>query len=313
MPPPQHGLDWVFIGRDGIRAGWSALIFFVVFKALQFATAWIFGLFMHSDQGAEALMSPGTALVQEGVQAVLVLIATAIMARIEDRPANSYGYAGSARLTRFAGGILCGFAAISALVGVLWKAGLIDLEGRTLHGSILWEYAAAWGAVCVCVAIFEESLMRGYLQFTLARGLGFWWGALLLSFLFGFEHGHNPGESPVGLIAAGAVGLVFCLSLWYTGSLWWALGFHAAWDWGESYFYGTADSGIVARGHLFAEHPRGTLLWSGGPTGPEGSLAILPLLALIAVLMWLWWGRGRTRDSAWKAHSLHDANAKDAG
>ena len=141
------------------------------------------------------------------------------------------------------------------------------------------------------VAFFEESTLRGYLQFTLTRGIGFWWGALLLSLLFGFSHGTNPGETPVGLFAAAGVGLVFCLSLWYTGSLWWAVGFHASWDWAESYFYGTSDSGLVVRGHLLGEHPIGPRLWSGGTTGPEGSLLVLALLVIMALLMWLWWGR----------------------
>ncbi len=125
----------------------------------------------------------------------------------------------------------------------------------------------------------------------MARGVGFWWGALLFSFLFGFAHNSNPGETPVGLFSAGAIGLVFCLSLWYTGSLWWAVGFHAAWDWGESYFYGTSDSGLIVRGHLFGEHPTGKLLWSGGATGPEGSLLVVPFLIIIVLAMWLWWGR----------------------
>ncbi len=130
----------------------------------------------------------------------------------------------------------------------------------------------------IFTGIFEESLLRGYLQYTLTRGMGFWWGALLMSVLFGAIHGSNKGESPVGLFSAGAAGLVFCLSLWYTGSLWWAIGFHATWDWAQTFFYGTPDSGMVARGHLMSEHPVGPLLWSGGPTGPEGSLYIVPLL-----------------------------------
>lgn len=313
MQPPRRDMRRVFIGPQGIRAGWSALIFVAIFIALEFVAAWIFQLSTHSHPGAKALLSPGTALVQEGVQAVLVLIATAIMARIEHRRTNSYGYAGRAKLARFAGGILCGFGAISALVGGLAAAGLLDLGSRTLHGGVAWEYAGAWAAVFLCVAIFEESLLRGYLQYTLARGMGFWWGALVLSFVFGSAHGHNPGETQVGLFSAGAIGLIFCLSLWYTGSLWWALGFHSAWDWGESYFYGTADSGMVAKGHLYAEHPTGALLWSGGPTGPEGSLLIFPLIVVIALLMWLWWGRRKVREDAWQTHSLLGTNAGAPG
>ena len=102
---------------------------------------------------------------------------------------------------------------------------------------------------------------------------------ILLALLFGVMHRTNPGESPVGLVSVVGAGLIFCLSLWFTGSLWWAVGFHAAWDWGQSYFYGTADSGMLAQGHLLREHPVGSALWSGGTTGPEGSVLVVAVSA----------------------------------
>ncbi len=71
-------------------------------------------------------------------------------------------------------------------------------------------------------------------------------------------HTRNVGESPIGLLSVGGGGLVFCLSLWYTKSLWWAVGFNAGWDWGQSYLYGTPNGGLVMKGHLLAEHPAGT-------------------------------------------------------
>jgi membrane protease YdiL (CAAX protease family) len=181
--------------------------------------------------------------------------------------------------------------ALSGLVAVLWKTHLLAFDSSHLHGVLAWKYGLAWLLIFILTGIFEESLLRGYLQYTLTRGIGFWWGALLMSILFGAIHGSNKGESPVGLFSAGAVGLVFCISLWYTGSLWWAIGFHATWDWAQTFFYGTPDSGMVARGHMLSEHPVGPLLWSGGPTGPEGSLYIIPLLLIMALAMWLWWRR----------------------
>lgn len=61
-------------------------------------------------------------------------------------------------------------------------------------------------------------------------------------------------------------------SLWRTESLWWAIGCHAAWDWAESFLFGTADSGLLTNHHLLASHPVGKPLLSGGLTGPEGSV-----------------------------------------
>jgi membrane protease YdiL (CAAX protease family) len=174
-----------------------------------------------------------------------------------------------------------------------WPGGLAD--ARLLFGLAALRYAAVWLVGFLLVALFEEYLTRGYLQFTLTRGLvgiyrwlraphaeafAFWTAALLLSFAFGLSHTANPGESPIGLLSAGLIGLVFCLSLWRTGSLWWAIGFHAAWDWAQSFLFGVADSGGVVQGRLFATHPIGRAILSGGLTGPEGSLYILPIVAL---------------------------------
>jgi len=302
--PPQRGLRWMFVGQSGIRAGWSVLLFVLVLVAIGFLLQTAVHFLLHPKAlPRDAALPPRLGMIAEGLQVFCVFVATAVMALIEKRPVLYYGYQGTARAARFLFGLVWGFVAISALVFTLWKAGLLGFDGLLLHGPAAWTYAAEWGAMFLLVGLFEESLLRGYLQFTLTRGIGFWWGALLLSFLFGFAHGSNPGESPVGLFAAGAIGLVFCLSLWYTGSLYWAVGFHAAWDWGESYFYGTSDSGMVAQGHLLGEHPAGKLLWSGGATGPEGSLLVIPLILVIALAMWLWWGRrvvSPFADSGWR-------------
>lgn len=296
--PPQRDLEWVFFGPWGLRAGWSVLLFAGICAALYFSVMPVVrGLVQNGNAGG----SPRAASMQEGSAFLLLVAATWVMARIEHRPLLFYGYQGRARVARFLWGLVWGFAAISALVFSLDKLGFVAIEGRALGGRAALHYALVWAAVFLLVAFFEESLLRGYLQFTLTRGVGFWWSALLLSFLFGFGHGYNPGESPVGLLAAGSVGLVFCLSLWYTGSLWWAVGFHATWDWGESYFYGTADSGVAAQGHLLKEHPVGTPLWSGGTTGPEGSVLVFAVLALMAVLMAVWWGKRGEKPFAGRA------------
>jgi hypothetical protein len=82
------------------------------------------------------------------------------------------------------------------------------------------------------------------------------------------------------------IALVFSLSLWRLGHLWWAIGFHMSWDWAESYFYGTPDSGAVSVGRLMEAHPHGALLLSGGATGPEGSVWAGVIILLAAILVW---------------------------
>jgi hypothetical protein len=118
-----------------------------------------------------------------------------------------------------------------------------------------------------------------------AESSSFWQAAWGTSTGFGFVHTLNHGENWVGIFAAALVGFVFCVSIWATGSAWWAIGCHAAWDWAETYFYGTADSGFVSPGHLFSTTPAGNPLWSGGTDGPEGSLLIVPVVLIL--LAWL--------------------------
>lgn len=191
------------------------------------------------------------------------------------------------------------------------------------------------------VGLFEEGSFRCYLQFTLTRGIDFWWalgmaasvcGYLLLttdgngvwgvysiallglppclllhmkrardaafwqaawvtSTLFGSIHTGNNGENWIGIFAAGLVGFVFCVSVRVTGSAWWAIGCHSAWDWAETYFYGAADSGQLAQGHYLTSSPAGNPLWSGGTDGPEGSLLAIPVILLLLAAILVLYGR----------------------
>ena len=298
LPPQRSHEDRrhrVFFGPEGLRAGWGCLVFALMLGLLGF----FLSLFAHAlyhpaprPRGAALAPSSGV-LLAEALEAAAVLLVTWLMSRLEHRPFGSLGWRDGRRLPRFTAGLAAGAAALSTLVGVLWSCHLLVLHGPVIHGTTAWRDGFAWALGFTLVAVFEESLLRGYLLFKLARGIGFLPAAVLLAFSFGAIHGSNPGETPVGLFSAGAAGLLFSLSIWYTGSLWWAIGFHAAWDWSQSFLWGTADSGVLVQGHLFAERAQGPALWSGGVTGPEGSLLIFPLLLAVALLMALWW-RGQS-------------------
>ncbi len=120
-----------------------------------------------------------------------------------------------------------------------------------------------------------------------AEGAGFWQAAWVTSACFGFIHTGNNGENWIGIFSAAAIGFVFCVSIRVTGSAWWAIGCHAAWDWAETYFYGTADSGLVAQGALSEHQPGRPGAVERRHRRAEGSVLILPtvLLLLLAVLV----------------------------
>lgn len=302
--PVPSTLRRVFIGPDGLRAGWS-LIIFVVLIATLFKGVAVITKLAHlvppKPPGPGTEITPAFLFLGESIPFLITLLVTWIMSKIERRPSSVYGLGARRMLPNFSAGLFWGATALSLLVFTLSKTGLLVFDARLLFGDAAVRYGAIWLLGFLLVGLLEEYLTRGYLLFTLSRGiagiyswlfktrhskvLGYWTAALILSILFGLGHGKNPGESPIGLVSAGLVSLVFCLSLWRTGSLWWAIGCHASWDWAQSFLYGVADSGLMAQHHLFATHPLGTPLMSGGATGPEGSIFILPILALFTLII----------------------------
>ncbi len=151
-----------------------------------------------------------------------------------------------------------------------------------------------WGVYAIALLGVGPCLL---LHLKKAEGAGFWQAAWVTSTLFGFIHTGNNGENWIGIFAAGTIGFVFCVSVRVTGSAWWAIGCHAAWDWAETYFYGTADSGMVATGHYLSTSPVGNVLWSGGADGPEGSLLVLPIIVLLLLALLAIYGRKRVAAS----------------
>ena len=113
----------------------------------------------------------------------------------------------------------------------------------------------------------------------------FWQTAWATSVGFGFVHTFNTGETAIGVFCTALIGFTFCVSIRVTGSVWWAIGFHSAWDWAQTYFYGTPDSGLLPEGHLLASGITGPVLWSGGKAGPEGSVLAIPLTVLVLVAL----------------------------
>ncbi|MGA7077526.1 MAG: CPBP family intramembrane glutamic endopeptidase [Terriglobales bacterium] len=304
-------LHKIFLGQDGLRAGWSLLVFIAMMAAVLYATSVVLHKVHPVDPNAAkpVEISAKTGIVFESIPFVALLLVTWVMSKIERRPNSVYGLGGSHKVAHFFAGLAWGVVCLSLLVLTLWKTGLLVIDRRLLFGNDVVRYGAIWLLGFLLVGLLEEYLTRGYVQYTLTRGLaglyrwafktrhgevlGFWTSAVVISFLFGLGHGKNPGESPIGMLSAGLAGIVFCLSLWRTGFLWWAIGFHTAWDWSQSFLYGVADSGIIVQHHLLATHPVGKPVLSGGVTGPEGSIFILAIFGLIVLIILLTLPRAR--------------------
>jgi uncharacterized protein len=265
------------IGPEGLRTGWRLLLYVLMWRGLYLLLS---VLTQYAIQfGVHGLW------LRMFAQAGLVPVAVApafILASLEGKSFDSYGLprlGGFGRLFWF--GLLWGIVAITALMLALHGAGVFDFGTFSLHGLRVLKFAAFWGVLFLLVGLYEEFLVRGYTQFTLTQMVGFWPSAVLLSLLFGAFHLGNPGENWTGILGVVLIGFFFCLTLRRTGNLWFAVGFHAAWDWGESYLYSVPDSGGVSPGHLLSSSFHGSRWLTGGSAGPEGSVLLFVLIALL--------------------------------
>jgi len=237
---------------------------------------------------SDAVFSVRSELPLKALFAFCVVLATWIVSRMEKRPLRDYGIPPRGIFgLRFWEGCLWGFAMLSAILLVLRVSGHFQIDSMALSGGAVLRYALGWGAVFLAVAVHEEFAFRGYWLFSFARRFNFWRAALFASLVFGAAHLGNPNENVLGILQVVVIGLLFCLMIRRTGTLWFALGFHAAWDWAETFFYGTPDSGLLGVGRFLNTSVQGPKWLTGGSAGPEGSVIAFFVLLLCALLVHL--------------------------
>ena len=229
-PPEQLPVQPPLSGPSGV--GWGFLLYLLMFfivAALSFTVL----RFLLPAKMAQIWKS----VVGEVAYIVSAFVPGFIMARVERRAFGAYGLPKKNAFGRlFWMGMLWGIVALTVLMLAMRIVGVFHFGGLALGGFRLVKFAIFWAVFFVAVGLFEEFFLRGYTQFTLSRGLGFWPTALILSSAFGAIHLGNQGEDKVGALGAAIIGLFFCLTLRRTGNLWFAVGLHASWDW-ERLFY----------------------------------------------------------------------------
>jgi len=266
-----------------LRVGWSLLLYGAFWVMMEYAV----GIVVLLAGGFRVNANSPQSVVLEELRSFLSAYAAAVlMARLERRPAGVYGLP----LRRTFGGffwlgILLGLGEVSLLVGLIAACGGYSFGTVVLQGSTLLDGGALWALAFVLVGLSEEFLFRGYTQYTLARGIGFWPAAACLSLVFGAAHLGNPGEGTVGAANVVLTGLVFALALRRTGNLWLAVGWHASFDFGETFLFSVPNSGYVFDQHLSSAVLHGKTWLTGGTVGPEGSVFGFLTLGISALLI----------------------------
>src|SRR5437764_1494697 len=282
-PSSSIGAQPILFAPQGLRAGWRLLIYGCLYYALRTIFFLITGLLFTGPRGQ---MPPLWGfLVSECSLAAIALLPAVLLSRLERRAFGDYGLPARKAFTKnFWVGAAWGFIAVSALILSIDGLGALSFGGLALHGIRVMKFAAFWAVFFLVVALYEEFFARGYTQFTLGQGIGFWPAAVVLSPCFGAIHLNTPRYGWPGALGAACIGLFFAFTLRRTGTLWFAMGMHMSWDWSETYFYSVPDSGLVLPGHLLNASLHGPRWLTGGSVGPEGSVLLFVLIAIMWVV-----------------------------
>jgi uncharacterized protein len=273
-------LNQIFMGPRGPYPGTRWLIYII----LGFVALSLFDSVLSILRPPFGYLLPWR-MGQELSLMLAAIVPAFLMARLEGCRFGDFGLPAKTAFGRnFCVGALWGFGSLTVFLFFLRIGGAFSLGGLAQQGTRILKFAFFWAVFFLIAAFFEDFLLRGYSQWVLSRGMNFWPAAAVLSILFGLIHLRNAGETYIGIAGVIAIGLFFCLTLWRTGTLWWAIGFHMAWDWGESFLYSVPDSGGMVPGHLLNSSMNGPKWLTGGSVGPEGSFLVFALLAVLWIL-----------------------------
>ena len=177
---PAFGLKAIFVGPNGLRAGWRLLMFVALYAIL------LGGFVLIRAGGPQAFLEKYrnhshiliTPLVMGATEAISLLVlcaAALIMGKLEHRNFSEYGLPLRKALGKdFWVGSCMGFLAISGTLLTMFLLDGFRITGLALHGTAIVSALAGWGIAFLLAGLVEEFMFRGYIQYTLASGIGYW-------------------------------------------------------------------------------------------------------------------------------------------
>lgn len=266
--------------------GKAALYLLLAFVSAVLVTAMLKAA---TTQNLQELMQAGPAsglLAHAGLLLAFVVVPTAISLWLWQEPMAAAGWSPVRGRRLAALGLATGAGLMALIVLVLWAVGAYSAAFTPLSPGQAIGVGLLATAVWLIQAAQEEGAARGFAFIQLSRALSFWPAAVSMAAWFGWSHVGQPGATGFSLVMAGLFGLVLAYSLLRTGSLWFAWGFHAAWNFTQSFVFGLANSGGAPPPQaLMTASVHGPPLLTGAAAGPEGSLLCLAAAAaLVAIL-----------------------------
>ncbi len=282
-------LKQILIGSDSkLRAIWRAAIFYVAGTWLVLPLLDRPAIFLADAFHLGPGLTAGNIAVGEIRNLVTALICTGAFALYERRRVDSYGLP----IGRVVGwqtveGAAAGIVMASAVALGMIALGGMKIDGFAGGGSALALSALAWFGANVCVGIAEESFYRSYLLQSLWKSIGFWPAAIVIALIFAADHYfYKDGENIWDVITLVSLSLLLSYAVLRTGTLWFAVGFHFAFDYMQLFVIGTPNGSRIPAGRQLATRFDGPAWLTGGVLGTEASFLMYPAIALLWLHVW---------------------------
>jgi CAAX protease family protein len=175
-------------------------------------------------------------------------------------------------------GMLIGAGFISSVMGVLYFAGVFEINGVRSVDVLAAPLIAA-----IATGFIEEIALRGVIFRIIEEWLGTWISLLFSAALFGALHLGNDNATLVAALAiALEAGVLLAAVYMVTRRLWVVIGLHAGWNFTLGGIYGGAVSGFAQEGLLDATIA-GPELITGGAFGVEASVVTIVIGLALAL------------------------------
>jgi hypothetical protein len=275
------------------------ILFLLIFAATVVTAVFLIRLFLPSVEAwvtsqTTGIFTPGVTILEFAGATACLLLAVLVMSKIERRSFSSYGLPWRTVFRqKFWFGCAVGFGGVLLQIILIAACGGYSPGGLALAGASVLKFGLLWAVAHLLAAIYEEFSFRGYLQATLATGIGFWPAAVVLSIIFGAIHLRNPGVTWPGVVMEFCFAILGAFTLRLTGDLWFIIGFHAAWDWAHIFLFSVPIAGLRSNQQLLHSSLHGPEWLTGGSWGPDGSVFCFVVVLLIGVLVYRVFSRGK--------------------
>jgi hypothetical protein len=146
--------------------------------------------------------------------------------------------------------------------------------------EIIWAFC-----YFALVAVGEEILFRGVLFRWIDEKWGFPWALGISALIFGLVHWANPGGTLwAGIAIAIEAGVLLGAAYKWSGTLWFPIGIHWAWNFSQGNLFGFKVSGQDAGVSLVQAQTEGPDWLTGGVFGAEAS--VIAVVVGAAVSAW---------------------------